>query len=125
LPTDNQVNAVQKYITAPNTARKGLTDVVVTMKPKITNTEINVDLLLFPGVDMMTMMGIVAKAVGDLIIAMRWLGADLTILSLDGALSQAGVYDRTVYSPTADCVVNVDGVVNITKATLRYRGTGE
>jgi phage-related baseplate assembly protein len=125
LPDANQINAVQQFITAPNTARKGLTDVVVTMTPKIANTEINCDVWLFPGVDMQTLMGQIAAAVGALVTALRWLGADLTLLALDGALAQAGVYDRTTYVPTADVTVNIDGVVNITKVTLRYRGTGE
>jgi hypothetical protein len=46
-------------------------------------------------------------------------------LSIDGALTQAGVYDRVLISPTSDQIVGPDGIVVITSVRLRYRGIGE
>ena len=125
LPTANQIEAVYEYITAPGTARKGLTDVLSVMAPKPIITSINIDLWLFPGVDKPTLMKQVAGAFSDLVTALRWLGSDLTTLSIDGALTQAGVYERTMISPTADQIVGPDGIVIISSVRLRYRGTGE
>jgi phage-related baseplate assembly protein len=125
MPTNNQIKAVYEFITQPGTARKGLTDVIVVQAPRPVFTTINIDIWLFPGVDKVTLMGDAAKAIGDLVEAMRWIGADLTLLSIDGALTQAGIYNRTIYSPTADLSVDQTGVVVISSVQLRYRGTGE
>jgi phage-related baseplate assembly protein len=125
VPTSTQVSAVYEFITAPDTARKGLTDVINVVPPKVSPVTIDVRLWLFPGVDKATLMSTIAQAVGNMITALRWLGADLTILALQGALAQAGVYNTKIIAPIADTIVNVDGVVNIVTATLRYMGTGE
>jgi phage-related baseplate assembly protein len=125
MPTSRQIEAVYEYITAPGTARKGLTDVISVMAPKPVITTIDIDMWLFPGVDKPTLMRQTATAFNDLVTAMRWLGSDLTILSIDGALTQAGVYDRTLISPKEDLIVGPDGIVVITSVRLRYRGTGE
>jgi phage-related baseplate assembly protein len=124
-PTANQIANVYKYITEPDMARKGLTDVINVVKPKITNTAINVQVWLFPGVDRASLMAEVCAAVLQLIVNLRWIGADLTILALETALGQAGVYNTVILSPAADVIVGVDGCVNITTATLVYMGIGE
>ena len=116
---------MSQYITNPGYARKGLTDVLNVIAPRISNTTINVDIVLFPGVDPIGTMNAVAAAVGALIQALAWLGADLTRLALSGALAQAGVYNVNIKSPTADVVVGVDGCVNIVSVVLRYVGFGE
>lgn len=124
-PTAGQISAVFEYINEPNTARKGLTDVVYVSGPKITNTTIDADVWLFPGVDKATLMGEVCDAVLELVGAIQWLGADLTDLALKGALAQAGVYRVAVKSPAADVVAGINGCVNVTSVRLAYRGTGE
>ena len=124
-PTANQIANVYKYIVEPNTARKGLTDVINVIKPKITNTPITVQVWLFPGVDMLSLMGEVCDAVLQLVVGLRWIGADLTMLALEGALAQAGVYNTNILAPTGDIIVGLDGCVNITQVKLTYMGTGE
>lgn len=124
-PTPLQISAVYEYITEANTARKGLTDVINVKRPKVSNTTINVDLWLFPGVDKMALMKQIADSVTSLIIALRWLGADLTLLALDGALVYSGVYNRKINAPLADVIVGTDGCVNVTSVQLTYKGTGE
>jgi phage-related baseplate assembly protein len=124
-PTAKQIEAVYEYITQPGTARKGLTDVINIVSPKPIFTSINIDIWLFPGVDKTTLMQDAANAMNDLVTSMRWLGADLTLLSIDSALTQAGIYNRTIISPTTDLIVDPMGIVVISSVQLRYRGTGE
>jgi phage-related baseplate assembly protein len=125
VPTATQIEAVYEYITEPNTARKGLTDIINVLPPKITPTMIDVRIWLFPGVDKTTLMTEIAAAVVSLIQAIQWLGADLTVLALQGALCQAGVYDTVIASPTVSAVAGIDGCVTISSVALRCMGTGE
>jgi phage-related baseplate assembly protein len=125
VPTPTQIEAVYEYITEPDTARKGLTDVINVIPPKVAPVMLDIQIWLFNGVDRNTLMATVAQAIADLIEALRWLGADLTMLTLQGALAQAGVYNTKITSPTTDTIVDVDGCVNIVSATLRYMGQGE
>lgn len=124
-PSTAQVLAVHAYLSDDAYARKGLTDVVNVTAPQVYDTAINVQVWLLPGVDTTTAMGEVCDAVSDLIAATNWLGADLTLLALNGALMQAGVYNVVITSPTADVIVGMDGVVNVTTATITHKGTGE
>ena len=125
VPTATQIEAVYEYITEPNTARKGLTDIISVLPPKVISPAINVQLWLFPGVDKKTLMTEIAAAMVTFLQAIQWLGADLTMLALQGVFVQAGVYDTNIISPTASIDVGVDGCINVTSVTLRYMGTGE
>lgn len=125
VPTRPQLSAIYQYITAPYMGRMGLTDVLYMQKPKVINTTIDIDIWSFPSVDRVTLMNSTAAAVGQLIVDINWLGADLTTLSLDAALSQAGAYNRVVNSPTQDIIVGPSGTVNVTGARLRFMGVGE
>lgn len=124
-PTANQISAVYQYITESGTARKGLTDVINVITPKITDVALDIQVWLFPGVDKATLMGEIDEALAGLIQALRWLGADLTMLSLQGALAQAGVYNTKIVSPAADVLVDTAGVINVTSVNVTYKGTGE
>jgi phage-related baseplate assembly protein len=124
-PTGNQIAAVYQYISAPYMGRMGLTDVLNVLRPKVINTTIDIDVILFPGVDMPSLMAETMAAVGQLIVAINWIGADLTRLALAGALAQSGVYNVVVRSPMKDVLVDNTGVVNVQSARLRYIGTGE
>lgn len=123
--TQQQIAAVYQYIAAPYMGRMGLTDVLSVLPAKVVNTTINADIYLFPSVDPPTLMGEICTAVGNLIVALNWLGADLTMLALEGAFAQAGVYNTVIHSPTADVIVGLDTVINIQSATLTYKGYGE
>jgi len=124
-PTDAQIVAVYNYITDKGFARKGLTDVVSILRPQITRTDIRANITLFPGVDSTTLMGEVNTAVQNLVAAIRWLGADLTILSIETALGQTGVYNVELLEPTADVVVGQSGVIKVDQIRLHYAGVGE
>jgi phage-related baseplate assembly protein len=123
VPTDDQINAVYQFITAPGFARQGLTDVINITKPKIEQTTINAKIWLFPGIDRATLMNEITSAVSDLILAINWLGADLTLLALQGAFAQVGVYNSQITSPAADVIVDTTSAVLVTSASLRYMGT--
>jgi phage-related baseplate assembly protein len=125
LPSKEQVSAVYEYITAPDMARKGLTDVVNVLAPKLTNTTINARIWLFPGVDKSSTMLATMQSVNRLVASIRWLGADLTMMSLNSALAQSGVYDVEIKSPTADLKVDSGGCINVLSSTLTYMGVAE
>ena len=124
-PTDAQIRNVFTYISEPDMARKGLTDVLSVVKPQLIDTQIDVQVWLFPGVDKATLMGEICQAVGQLVVDLRWIGADLTILALETSLGQAGVYNSKILSPPGDVIVGNNGCVNITQVRLKYMGTGE
>jgi len=124
-PTANQIEAVYEYIAAPYMGRMGLTDVLNVIRPRVVNAMIDVDVVLFPGVDQASLMAETTAAVGQLIVAINWIGADLTRLALSGALAQSGVYNAIIRQPAADVIVDNTGVVNVQSARIRYIGTGE
>jgi hypothetical protein len=70
-------------------------------------------------------MGEITQAIGNMVVALNWLGADLTLLALEGAFAQAGVYNTVIRSPKSDVIVGLDSVVNIQSVTLTYKGYGE
>lgn len=124
-PTDAQVSAVYGYIAAPYMGRMGLTDVLSVLKPKVVNATIDADIYLFPAVDVATLMNEIMAAIGNMVVALNWLGADLTLLALEGAMAQAGVYNTVIRAPAADVIVGLDSVINIQSVTLTYKGVGE
>jgi phage-related baseplate assembly protein len=124
-PSDAQIKAVYDYINQRGFARKGLTDWVSVLRPKITRTNIIAKIKLFPGVDSATLMQEVNAQVLELVNAIRWLGADLTHLSLKGAMAAAGVYNVDLLEPLADVVVPQDGVIKVDEIRLSYVGVGE
>lgn len=124
-PSSTQITTVYRYINEEGTARKGLTDVVNVVKPKVIHTTIDVDVYSFPGIDPLTLMQNIGTSIHDLLIAIRWLGADLTILSLQGALALSGVYRSVIRSPSTDIAGEMDSVVYCTSVRVEYKGTGE
>lgn len=124
-PTSAQISAVYDYITEPAEARQGLTDIVNVSGAKVINTTIDIGVWLFPGIDKATLMNQIVTALVQLAAAMRWIGADLTMLALDGALAQVGVYNVRRNSPTADLIADMQTTINVTKITVTYLGTGE
>jgi phage-related baseplate assembly protein len=125
VPSKDQISAVYQYITAPDVARKGLTDVVSVLAPKVINTTINAKVWLYPGVDKPSTMLTTMQSVNQLVASSRWLGADLTMMSLNSALAQSGVYDVNIVSPTADITVDNSGCINVVSSTLTYMGVAE
>ena len=125
-PSQQQILAVYQYITAADVARKGLTDMVSVIAPKVITTSINAKVWLFPGVDKASTMLAAMQSVNQLVAAIRWLGADLTMMSLEGAFaSNTGVYNVVISSPTGDITVDNSGCVNVVSSTLTYMGVAE
>jgi phage-related baseplate assembly protein len=125
-PSKEQIAAVWQYINEPNTARKGLTDVINVIAPKVINTKIEAKVWLFPGVDKDSTMLAVMQAVNVLVAALRWLGSDLTMMSLEGAFAeQTGVYNTQIISPTTDITVDNSGCVNVMSSKITYMGVAE
>jgi hypothetical protein len=61
----------------------------------------------------------------QLLVASNWLGVDLTMLALDGALAQAGVYNVIWKNPIADVIVAQGGIINVTSVKATWIGTAE
>jgi phage-related baseplate assembly protein len=125
VPTNDQVSAVFEYITEPNGARMGLTDVLYVQRPKVLQASINIGLWLFPGVDRSATVQAVVKAVNDLVAAVRWLGADVPMMALQGALAQPGVYTTDIKAPTGDLKVDSTACINFDQARIHYAGIAE
>lgn len=125
-PTQQQIEAVYQYICEPDAARKGLTDQVAPIVPKVVNTSIVARVWLFPGVDKASVMLATMQSINGLVAALRWLGADLTMMSLEGAFaSNTGVYNVVIESPTGDIIVGSSGCVNVVSSVLTYMGVAE
>lgn len=124
-PLAAQIGAVYRYIIAPGMARKGLTDVINVVKPKVLHTNIDVKVYGFPGIEPIQLMRNIGRSLADMLIAIRWLGADLTILSLQGALALSGVYRSVISSPTDDVAGGVNSVVFCDGFRVEYMGIGE
>jgi phage-related baseplate assembly protein len=122
-PTQAQRLATHKYIN--QSGRKGLTDVVHIMAPKVTHLSIEADLWTYPGVDPASVMVDVRDAIADLVEARRWLGNDFTIMDIEKNLAQEGVYNIELKSPTVDVKVGMDGVIMVDDVLITYQGIGE
>lgn len=123
MPSDAQKLAVYNYISSE--ARKGLTDVVSVMAPKISNTKYRIRIWLFPGFDADITMGQVGISIGKLIEQQRWLGYDHTRMAIDGAVNLPGVYNAVIDEPAKDVIVDANGVVKVTDVQLTFIGRGE
>lgn len=123
-PTNDQILQVFRYVSG--VTRKGLTDEILVKRPSIINTRIAVTLRTFPGNSVAAVLTNVATGLMQMIENHRWLGYDLTILDIDGILSNAGgVYTRVIKSPPSDVVVDNSGFVRVTGIDLVWTGLGE
>lgn len=124
-PDPAQILAVYKFLTDPTAARKGLTDVINVVGCKVVHTSINVDLTLFPGVDVVSTMTEARAALLAFIEGIRWLGGDLTMMGMEAALAQTGVYNVKFHSPLGDTIVDQNSCIMVDSVRLHYVGTGE
>src|SRR5262245_15935303 len=124
-PTDLQIKTVFDFINDKKFARKGLTDWISILRPKLTHTNIRANIKSFPGVASEALMTDVRDRILALVNAIRWLGADLTMLSLEAAIAASGAYNVEIVEPKADVIVAQDGLVKIDEVRLAYAGVGE
>lgn len=124
-PTPEQITAVYVYLTDPTAARKGLTDVINVLPAKVIHTDVIVDIITFPGVDKASTMEESMVALLAFIDGIRWLGGDLTMMGMEAALAQQGVYNVNFHAPAGDIVVDQQSVIKVDNVRLHYVGTGE
>lgn len=122
-PTSTQLLEVYTYIN--DRSRRGLTDYIYVQPPKIVNTKYRARVWCFPGPDPTTVVATIKEALEDLVEEQRWLGYDHTLLAINAALFQSGVYNAIIDEPTADLIAGTDGYINVTGIELTYVGRGE
>lgn len=123
VPSLQQRLATLKYI--QDKSRKGLTDVVNVIEPKVVHTTYDVEIETYPGVDKTTTMNDVNQALLDLVETRRWLGNDHLRVEIGCAADKQGVYNVNIISPPADVKVGNDGFVIVDSITTRYKGVSE
>ena len=95
------------------------------VEPRVKHTNYDIDVWLFPGADLVTVMADVRTALDAQLEGHRWLGNDHTILDIEAACKRPGVYNVKINSPTADILVGFDGFVQVDSMKITYKGTGE
>ena len=126
MPSKEQVSAVYQYITAPDMARKGLDRrrqrVVAQGDQHHASTPKSGCSLA--SISQSTMLATM-QSVNRLVAAIRWLGADLTMMSLTAHWRSRRRLRRRDH--LADCRLKVDsgGCINVLSSTLTYMGVAE
>lgn len=123
IPTAAQRLKVFEYITTES--RKGLTDDVSVLFPKVTNTKYRIRYWAFPGVDIGILETDLKASLAKLIENQRWLGYDHTRLAIDAALALPGLYNAIIDEPEHDVLVDANGVVKVQDVKLTFKGRGE
>jgi phage-related baseplate assembly protein len=122
VPSDAQVTAVYSYITERGQGRKGLTDVVSVVSPKVVQTDYSIRILVFPGWDQVAIMQQLAIALATLIENQRYIGFSHTLAAIDAVLKVSGVFNVLIDSPAADVIIAQDAAVVVNSITLTYAG---
>ena len=123
LPTLQQIIDVRKYVL--DEARRGLTDEIITIPPKVTHTNYRARIWLFPNVSVDLTMEAIEKALAALIEKQRWVGYDHSRMAIDAALAQPGVHHAIIDEPVKDVMVSERGVVQVGTVEVRLIGRME
>ena len=123
LPTLQQIVDVRRYVL--DEARRGLTDEIITLQPKVTHTNYRARIWLFPNVSIDLAMDAIEQAVAGLIERQRWIGYDHSRMAFDAALAQLGVHHAIIDEPVKDVMVSDRGVVQVGFVEIRLIGRME
>lgn len=124
IPANGQILTVRDYITAPGMARKGLTDVITVVGPRVVTVNYDIDVFLFPGWDQTLTMKQLYTAIAKLVEKQRYLGFSHTHAAIEAALEVGGVFDVRVNSPAQSVIIAADQVVVVNSIIVRYAGRG-
>jgi phage-related baseplate assembly protein len=123
-PTLQQIIDVRHYVLEPG--RRGLTDEIITYRPKITHTEYKARIWLFPNVSETIAVTAIENAIAALIEKQRWLGYDHSRMAFDAALAQAGVHHAIIDEPFKDVVLaDARGFVQVDRIRISMGGRAE
>jgi phage-related baseplate assembly protein len=123
LPTLQQIIDVRKYVL--DEARRGLTDEIITLAPKVSHTNYRARIWLFPNVSVDLAIESIERSVANLLESQRWLGYDHARMSFDAALAQLGVHHAIIDEPVKDVMVSDRGVVQVGFVEIRLIGRME
>jgi phage-related baseplate assembly protein len=123
LPTDAEIERVRKALFAKNV--KPVSETLYVRKPDVLDTDYQVQVWLFPGVDQGDTTAAVATALRDLANRLRLLGADHTRSAVNKAARVAGVENVTVVLPAADVKASPRQIVRVNDITVDYAGDDE
>ena len=122
-PTEDQLLAARLYVLAKN--RKALTDMVSIAGPRVVDTKYSIRVWAFPGPDPAGLLANLNAALLALIEKQRWLGYDHTLMAINAAIGQNGVYNAIIDQPAADLLAAPGDIVRVTAVELTYEGRGE
>lgn len=123
IPAATQLSDTYVYIN--EMARKGLTDVVNVVRPKVTQTKYRISYKIVPTATKSQVEAQMQTSLQALVESNRWLGSDHTLMDINAACAGKGVYNVVINEPAADVIVGYDGFVQVTAIELTYAGTGE
>jgi phage-related baseplate assembly protein len=123
IPSDADLLAVHRKL--HQTDIKPLTDVVAVSVPIIIDTDIEVDLWFYPGVDKVVATGLAKDRLAVLVNATRYLGMDLTLSAINEAARADGVENVIIHKPPTDLIATSRQVVRVGKTFVNPRGFTE
>ena len=123
IPTLQQIIDVRKYVLEE--ARRGLTDEIITLQPKVTYVNYKIRIWLFPNVSVDLTIEAIEKAFTALLEKQRWLGYDHSRMSIDAAVAQPGVHHAVIDEPAKDVMVTDRGVVQVNSIEIKLVGRME
>lgn len=114
--TADQIRKVRDKLLSKNI--KPLTDMVAVKSAEVIETDIDADVILYPGPVASLVMSDVNKSLTSLRERIGWIGRDLTRSALFAAINQEGVQDVVLRSPAADIVASPSQLVWIKTAKI-------
>ena len=123
-PTTEQLLGVRAYI--HDHARKGLTDIVSVLSPRIVFTRYVVDVWIYPGPDAGLIMRTLTENLQKLVDDQYWLGFDHTRMAIATVCGNVtGVQNVHIIEPARSLDVDLRAVVKVREIVLNLKGRKE
>lgn len=124
VPTAEQLLGVRAYI--HDHARKGLTDIVSVLPPRIIYTRYVIDVWVYPGPDAVQIMRNLREGLQNLINDQYWLGFDHTRMAIATVCGKVtGVQNVHILEPTRSLDADLRSVVKVREIVLNLKGRKE
>jgi phage-related baseplate assembly protein len=124
VPTQTQLLAVRAFVHAHS--RKGLTDIVSVVGPRVEETRYELDVWQAPGADALVAFETLRQSLEELVANQAWLGFDHTRMAIAAAAERVnGVADIRIVEPAATVAVDLTECVQVTDIVLNRKGRRE
>ena len=123
-PTNEQLFGVRAFI--HDFSRKGLTDIVSVLPPKVINTRYVIDVWIYPGPDAGEIMRNLRDNLRKLVDDQYWLGFDHTRMAIATACGKVtGVQNVHILEPARSLDADLRSVVKVREIVLNLKGRKE